>query len=57
MTARRPVFHCDTVEAAAKTLIRLARPGDTVLLKGSNGMRLDMVREALIKEEKFQNKE
>ena len=51
--ARRPVFHCETTEAAEKTLTRLAEPGDVVLLKGSNGMRLDLVLDALKKEEKF----
>ena len=51
--ARRPVFHCDTTEEAVERLTRLAAPGDVVLLKGSNGMRLDLVREALKKEEKF----
>ena len=53
--ARRPVFHCDTTEEAVERLTRLAAPGDVVLLKDSNGMRLDLVREALKKEEKFTN--
>lgn len=51
--ARRPVFHCNTTEEAVERLTRLAEPGDVVLLKGSNGMRLDQVREALTKQEKF----
>ncbi len=51
--ARRPVFHCDTPEQAAERVIRLARKGDTVLLKGSNSMRLDKVLEAIKVSEKF----
>ena len=51
--ARRPVFHCDSVEKALETVTRLAESGDVVLLKGSNGMRLDKIRAGLLKEEKF----
>lgn len=53
LQARKPVFHCDSPEKATETLIRLAEKGDVVLLKGSNSMRLDLVREALAQTDKF----
>ena len=34
-----------------ETLRRLSKPGDVVLFKGSNGMRMDLILDAFLKDE------
>ena len=43
MKAGRRVVHCDTREEAAAAVLQEAKPGDYLLLKGSNSMGLDQV--------------
>jgi UDP-N-acetylmuramoyl-tripeptide--D-alanyl-D-alanine ligase len=43
----RDVFHVDTSDEAADTLMTLVRPGDLVLVKGSRGIRTDVVVDRL----------
>jgi UDP-N-acetylmuramoyl-tripeptide--D-alanyl-D-alanine ligase len=43
------VRHCDDSEAAAGFVSAEARPGDLVLVKGSRGMKMERVVEALVK--------
>jgi UDP-N-acetylmuramoyl-tripeptide--D-alanyl-D-alanine ligase len=43
--ASKVVDVCDTVQAAADRLASLTRPGDTVLLKASRGLRLEQILE------------
>ena len=45
--AGREVLHTDSPEAALELVKKIVRPGETLLLKGSNGMRLDKVRKGL----------
>lgn len=44
---KRAWIACKTPEAAAERLAKVLRPGDAVLVKGSNGMRLERCLEAL----------
>ena len=44
--------HFDSREEMAKSLKRLAKPGDTLLFKASRGMHLELVLEEFLKEEK-----
>lgn len=44
------VAHFDTSAAAAEAVVRLVRPGDIVLVKGSRGVRTDVVVERLVAE-------
>jgi UDP-N-acetylmuramoyl-tripeptide--D-alanyl-D-alanine ligase len=49
MSKETTVF-CDTPEEAAAALVREARPGDLILVKGSRGVKTDMIVERLKKE-------
>lgn len=44
---RGKVLHCASADEAAEECARRVRPGDFVLLKGSRGVRLERVAEAL----------
>ena len=44
------IISCDTPKQAALELTRYAQPGDTVLIKGSRGIKLEQVLEKLIHE-------
>jgi UDP-N-acetylmuramoyl-tripeptide--D-alanyl-D-alanine ligase len=39
--AGRKAFACDDHDAARKVLLQILQPGDTVLLKGSRGMKME----------------
>jgi UDP-N-acetylmuramoyl-tripeptide--D-alanyl-D-alanine ligase len=43
----RAVFHVPTSQAAVDTVLTLVRPGDLVLVKGSRGIRTDVVVDRL----------
>ena len=45
--AGRDVLHTDSPEAALELVKKTVRAGETLLLKGSNGMRLDIIRKGL----------
>ena len=46
------VRNFDSHEEMAAHLKRVAKPGDTLLFKGSRGMHMEKVLEAFLKEEK-----
>ena len=48
---RREVYHLPSVEQAAERIVGVVREGDAVLVKGSRGMRLERVVEALCRRE------
>lgn len=46
------VFHCDTKQEAAVILLKILRPGDLVLIKGSRFMKMEELLSILIKNRK-----
>ena len=50
MSTKR-ALHFDDQSAMAETLHTMARPGDVILFKGSNGMHMDWILDAFLKDE------